>query len=240
MSQKWYQKDGVQASLVGGVTLILATAIATAIPNWLKIPKYETEIENLRSNLSDRELEVLKLETQLTPYRTLAVEIFGGSESEALSKLLIRFSELDSKVTELKQIENNRVRASQSMESLKQTPPVVNSSLHKRDSGEWIVSIVIENDVPIKVRWSVSSEENKVVSPIMLGFETIYPKEGKNIFNYRTKIHEDSVTNGYVELWFSWSSIYFTEQGRPDNLKGEIIKAYKYDNGKLEETKNNS
>ena len=46
-----------------------------------------TKISELQQKLSSKTVEILRLETQLTPFKTIALEKYTGSEQEALRKL---------------------------------------------------------------------------------------------------------------------------------------------------------
>ena len=76
MAQRWYQKASVQAALVSGL-FIFATA---AIVQWSEARRLKAQNEQLQR-------ENQRLETQLAPFRAIAVTRYPGSESEALVKL---------------------------------------------------------------------------------------------------------------------------------------------------------
>jgi len=83
MAQKWYQKASVQTAIISGVFLL----IGIAIPTIFKIPALEIKIDQLENDNSAKTAEIQRLETQLTPFRTIAIEKFTGSEQEALRQL---------------------------------------------------------------------------------------------------------------------------------------------------------
>ncbi|MCX5695696.1 MAG: hypothetical protein NTW18_03395 [Candidatus Omnitrophica bacterium] len=87
MAQKWYQKASVQTAIVTGVFLLII-AIIQIIINLGVIKKLEKEN-------SDKIAEIQRLETQLTPFKTIALEKYTGSEQERLQKLAERIQELE-------------------------------------------------------------------------------------------------------------------------------------------------
>src|SRR3990172_10060088 len=76
MAQRWYQKASVQVALVSGVFLVAATVIV----QWPETRRLKAQNEQLQR-------EKQSLETQLAPFRAIAVTRYPGSESEALEKL---------------------------------------------------------------------------------------------------------------------------------------------------------
>ena len=235
MPQKFYQKATVQAASIGAIGVIVATAIATAIPHLLDIPELEKKVEDLETALKTSEIENQKLETQLTPYKTVALELFGGSEAEALSKLLFRFQDLEQNVAELEEIEKERKIEIAKLEQLKKTQPKLDAHLVERDDESWVVFIDFQTLVPIKARWSVVTKENKIVAPIMMGTEEIHPSEERTRFLYKIDVNPSEIVDEHMRFSFRWFSIFYEEQGKLDKLKGNITRLYKYRSGKLEE-----
>ncbi len=91
MAQRFWHKATVQGAIVGGLALI----IVVLIPLVFQVPKLRGDIETLRNALKAKDAEVQRLETLLTPFRTIALERYTGSEAEALSKLARRIQELE-------------------------------------------------------------------------------------------------------------------------------------------------
>jgi len=92
MAQKWYQKAGVQAAIVGALALV----VVTLIPIALKVPDLESENAQLKGKLGEKTAEIQRLETLLAPFRTIALEKYTGSENEALAKLASQINLLQS------------------------------------------------------------------------------------------------------------------------------------------------
>ena len=91
MAQKWYQKASVQTAIVSGIFFL----IGIGIPYFFQIPKLNDEIKDLKKENSDKIAEIQRLETQLTPFRTIALEKFAGPEGEALKQLAERIKTID-------------------------------------------------------------------------------------------------------------------------------------------------
>jgi hypothetical protein len=83
VAQRWYQKASVQTALVTGLFLIAVTTV----PHALRVPKLKDKIDDLKHKLEDKSHESLRLETQLAPFRALALEKYPGDQAEALKKL---------------------------------------------------------------------------------------------------------------------------------------------------------
>ena len=93
MTKKWYKKASVQTALIGGAFLVAVTLIVQYSPK----TKLEKEIDVLEG-------EIQKLETQIAPFRALAIERFGENEEEALAKLAVQVEELQTQISRAKGI----------------------------------------------------------------------------------------------------------------------------------------
>jgi hypothetical protein len=80
LSDKWYRKASAQTALVSAVALVVITLLVEFSP---------------RSALKEK---VATLETQLAPFRALALERFGGNEQQALAKLAAQLGELEAQL----------------------------------------------------------------------------------------------------------------------------------------------
>jgi prefoldin subunit 5 len=83
MAPKWYNKATVQVAIV----TTLGVIIVVLIPICFQVPKLKSDNENLKQSLQTKEAEIQRLETLLTPFRTIALERYTAPESEALRKL---------------------------------------------------------------------------------------------------------------------------------------------------------
>jgi len=98
MAKKWYQKATVQTAIVSGILLV----IGIGIPYIFRVPTLKNKIDQLEKENSNKTAEIQRLETQLTPFRTIALEKYTGSEQEALKKLAEEFENLKTYVNPLK------------------------------------------------------------------------------------------------------------------------------------------
>jgi hypothetical protein len=80
---RWYNKASVQTALVSGVFFVVVTLVLQFSPK----TSLEKEVAALQG-------EVTRLETELSPFRALAVQRFGGTEHEALAKLAAQLRDL--------------------------------------------------------------------------------------------------------------------------------------------------
>jgi len=116
---------------------------------------------------------------------------------------------------------------SQAEEIRKQTCPLLDTHLAISDKGNYLVVIESLNLIPFKARWLIATEENKVVSGVMLGEQEIYPTQKNKKWQFKTDIDKNTVRNDYVELRLNYISVYAAELNYPSNLKGRIVKKYK-------------
>jgi hypothetical protein len=91
MAQRFYQKASVQVAMVSGIVLLLATCIT--------ICHQRSELREQNAVLSaltqKQTAEIQRLETILTPFRTIALEKYAGPEGEALRQLGENISAID-------------------------------------------------------------------------------------------------------------------------------------------------
>jgi hypothetical protein len=97
MAQKWYKKAPVQAAIVTGIFLL----VWSAITHFSKVPKLENEIEELEKKCVEKTSEIQRLEILLTPFRTIALEKYTGSDQETLRKLANDLGTLQHKIIQL-------------------------------------------------------------------------------------------------------------------------------------------
>lgn len=112
MAKKWYSSVGVRAAII----LAVGGIIVAGINIWngrsqmakdnktykADLDKNRTKINELQQQLSNKNGEVQRLETLLTPFRTIAFEKYTGSEQEALKKLTNELEKLKSYVNPFK------------------------------------------------------------------------------------------------------------------------------------------
>ena len=104
MEKKWHQYVGVRAALiVAGGAIVVAGMNILQERSKLKqenskyitdIAGTDTLISDLEGRLAQKVSEIQRLEMQLTPFRTIALERYMGSEQEALKKLANEIQEL--------------------------------------------------------------------------------------------------------------------------------------------------
>jgi|GEM_PF-2882732 len=96
--KRWYQYVGVRAALIGAVGLIIVAGMNICY-NRSRLAQnneqYKTEIDTLKQNLSKKDFEIQRLETQLAPFKTIALDKYTGSEQERLQKLAERIEGLE-------------------------------------------------------------------------------------------------------------------------------------------------
>ncbi len=83
MAIQWYRKASVQTAIVSAIALIVVTFLVQLGPK----TKLEEEIGVLNS-------EIVRLRGELAPFKAVAIQRFGGTEQEALTKLSSQLTQL--------------------------------------------------------------------------------------------------------------------------------------------------
>src|SRR5438270_135590 len=126
MTTKWHKKAAVQAAFVAAGAVI----IVGLIPLALQVPKLNDENRGLERTIGEKNAEIQRLETQLAPFKTIALERYTGAPNEALAKLA-------SQVELLQRLDAEKTARIQTLEkSLKETsvqasPPVLSLASYK-------------------------------------------------------------------------------------------------------------
>jgi hypothetical protein len=93
MAQKWYEKASVQTAIVTGIFLILVAIISI----W-----FNNKVQGLESDVANKNLQIQLLDSQLEPFKTIALEHFTGTEAQALSRLALHLNNLESSISDVK------------------------------------------------------------------------------------------------------------------------------------------
>lgn len=97
MSQKFYQKASVQVAIVSALVAIVIIAVHIWF-NYSDVKRENRKLTSKNKTLSDdlakASTEVQRIETLLTPFRTIALEKFTGDEKQALRKLADQITKL--------------------------------------------------------------------------------------------------------------------------------------------------
>ena len=136
-----------------------------------------------------------------------------------------------------------RVRDLQAQEQVefRNTPPEFDVFLARSEkTGKILLVIDTKNLLPFKARWLVTTRNDQVVSGILPDTPDIRPSQLGERFSFGVDIQDAKVVDNYLELRFSFESIYYEEQGRPPHLKGDITRRYAYVNGNIFEAGGNN
>lgn len=116
----------------------------------------------------------------------------------------------------------------------KNTTPLVHAFLaHSATSGKKLIMMDVENEIPFEASWFVATHNDVIVSPIMMSPLEIHPTESKRRFSSTITINSEKVLDHYIELRFSYESIYSDELNNPAHLRGGNIEAYTYVNEQI-------
>lgn len=117
----------------------------------------------------------------------------------------------------------------------KGTPPKMEAYLADLErTGDLLVVIDAENLVPFRAHWVIVTDKNEIVSGVMLKDLEIHPSEDSKRFSAKADIKQEKVVNEYIELRFRYESMYSAELGNPSELRGEIVRRYRFKGGKLD------
>ncbi len=83
MTQRFYQKASVQVAIVSAIGLIVAALITVGHQR----SQLKSENKKLEGEVTDKTAEIQRLETLLTPFRTIAIQKYTGDEAQSLRKL---------------------------------------------------------------------------------------------------------------------------------------------------------
>ncbi|MEN6578857.1 MAG: hypothetical protein ABFD90_21115 [Phycisphaerales bacterium] len=97
MAQKFHQKASVQVAIVAGVVAIIVATMNIGF-NYCDVKTQnrilEDENKSLKGTTAKAMADIQRLETLLTPFRTIALEKFTGDEKEALRKFADQIARL--------------------------------------------------------------------------------------------------------------------------------------------------
>jgi hypothetical protein len=91
MAQRFYQKASVQVAIISGFVVLITAGVTI----WHQRSELTRENKRLLVLSEDQKADVQRLETLLTPFRTIALEKFTGTEAEALQQLAERIKTVD-------------------------------------------------------------------------------------------------------------------------------------------------
>jgi hypothetical protein len=118
--------------------------------------------------------------------------------------------------------------------ALKRTPPDYDAYLATSErTGALLVVIDAKNEIPIRARWRIVTDDNQIVSGIMLEDHEIHPTQDQKRFSSKADIDETKVVNDFIELRFKFESVYSAEFGNPSDLKGQVVRSYRYKGGRV-------
>jgi hypothetical protein len=95
-----------------------------------------------------------------------------------------------------------------------------------QEDEQFYVVIQPRNKVPFECCWRIVTQENQVVSGVMLDWAKIVPDDKHRLFLHRANIDLNRVINDYLELRFEYRSAYAAELNE-SSLKGDIVRRYK-------------
>jgi len=145
MTQKFYQKASVQVAIVSAIGLVVVTLITI----WHQRSQLKADNKALQGEVQQTKAEIQRLETLLTPFRTIALEKFTGDEKDALRKLADYVIELHQRdVEQTRRIAELQKEVDKTKEMY--GPPVLSplgKQIKKTESGyEAIVQFKLSNN----------------------------------------------------------------------------------------------
>jgi len=141
MKKQWHQYVGIRAAII----LALGGIVVAGMNIWndrseLKQSNVAFENDNkaktdritkLEQHLSQKDAVIQRLETQLTPFKTIALSKYTGSEQEALNKLAQNLKVIESKTAALeKQLSPRKLTQEQTATITKQISLIKGVKVH--------------------------------------------------------------------------------------------------------------
>ncbi len=111
-------------------------------------------------------------------------------------------------------------------ERTRRTPPSLDAYLVPTGRGKVNIEIKSENLIPFAYRYVLVTEKNVIVSGFPVSMARAYPEKGKSLMYIPADIQLNRVTNGYLELRFTFESVYADEFHLPAR---EIVRKYRID-----------
>ena len=114
------------------------------------------------------------------------------------------------------------------------TAPIINPYLaHSAETGDLLLIMDTENSIPYRASWLIVTENDAVVSPLMMEQVEIYPTDQNRRFSNGITVNSERVVNQYIELRFRWESVFSRQLSGPAHLRGEITTNYRFVNGQI-------
>jgi cell division protein FtsB len=133
MAQRFYEKAGVQAAIGGGIFLLIATII-TICHQRSELVQDNKRLKGENANLKEKNQN---LERDFLPFKTVAIQWFGGDGPTNLLKLADRITEMHSEL-EQKTAEINKLKSS--VEELKPSLQLLKYRQSK-DGDLWVTRL---------------------------------------------------------------------------------------------------
>lgn len=96
--KNFFKSVGVKSATIGAIALIIVAGM-NILNSRSKLYRdnqsHQKTITNLKDQISEKNNKIQHLETQLTPFKTIALEKYAGTEQERLKKLSERILELE-------------------------------------------------------------------------------------------------------------------------------------------------
>lgn len=116
---------------------------------------------------------------------------------------------------------------------MKNTKPELDAFIAKSEkTGKLLLVIDTKNKIPFSADWFVTTEADVIVSGILIEKPVIHPQKSNQRFTHQISIDTTKVKNDYIELRFSFDSIYSSELNDP-RLKDHFVKKYKFVDGNV-------
>ena len=200
----------------------------------VRLETIESQLANVEASQSAELLELQNARKELKELRGIVEPVISLAQAkfpdkdtgDAISLLVKRIQELESQVAGVEEHQKNEVEKHKNLQILMQTPPEVNAHLRPTNEGKYVVTIESANLVPFLAKWSVVTKNNKLLSGFMMSYAKFYPTENQNSWNYKIDISTKEIIENFAEFRFRFRSAFYDRMGKPDNLKGEVIRKY--------------
>ena len=114
---------------------------------------------------------------------------------------------------------------------MKHTPPKVKADILAAEDRSLVIVIESENLIPFSSRWLIVTENDHVISGVMLGNVEFHPTKENRKWQYKQQVNKAEIVNDFIELRLDYVSLYSAELNHPPALKGKVVRKFKLIDG---------
>lgn len=157
----------------------------------------------------DRRVKGLAAETTQQQTQTIT------EQGQEVSRLKQGLQEAESASTAANQKLKDEELARAAAEKVRRTPPTLDAYLAPAGRGKVALEMKSENLIPFEYRYAIVTERDIIVTGIPMSMAKVYPKKDSPLSYLLLDLQLDRITNNYLEMRFTFESVYAEEFGLP-------------------------